>query len=450
MGNESSWRRWSHIVAELAYKDFYLTYTRGEQDFLGEDGLKFITPQTQQNIFVNRLAYRMETLRAHYEHWVGKEMKLKPSIEMSRGIPMATQNLTVAGINTNTWSNMSIDLRRYQAELEWNYNPTDKDEISCGIGGQINTFYGVSTFGNPGIQTSTNTADTTNFMRRGTVYGYVQYTRQREKIGFTTGIRTEQTPFGNATVPRIGITYVQKKMNAKLLYGRAFRTPMLYQAFSRSYSAGELVPETTHTFDLELGYKFDKYTYLRGNAFHTQIDKPITYLGAEEAYRNYGSVRTVGAEVEIKYQVTNAQFFVNLAYAVPIKKFTNIDFMNQASNRFLALPTLKMNMGGSFTYQKMTIGSTATWIGTRHAQTQNSALNSTLTSTVIETQTYPSMLLVNLNLLFVHVFHKHLSFRLACQNLFNAPYTVLQPYYGGHAPLPVGDRQLETVVMLKF
>jgi hypothetical protein len=108
--------------------------------------------------------------------------------------------------------------------------------------------------------------------------------------------------------------------------------------------------------------------------------------------------------------------------------------MNQASNRFLALPTLKLNVGGSLTYKKITIGSTATWLGTRHAQTKNSSLQSTPTAVILETDEYPALLLWNVNLLLTEVFIKNLNIRLTGYNVANAPYKMLQPYYGGHAP----------------
>jgi outer membrane cobalamin receptor len=459
MGNNTSWRRWSHIIAEGTYRNFYFSYNRSEQDFMAQDIFGFIPKNPVTGIYSNQLNFKVETLRAHYEFWVGKKLRLKPNIEIARGNPISTSNSTIAYPNispttylnpADLWQNASVYARRYQAELELTYNISERDEILGGIGGQNNTLYCISAQGSNGLQTSTNPADTTSFMARGTFYAFAQYTRQGKEMGFTTGARFEHTPFGNTFLPRMGLTYIKSKFNAKLLYGRAFRVPLLYQAFTRQYTAGSLVPEITNTFDLEIGYKWNKATYLRANAFHTQIDKPITYIGANNSYQNYGSVRTVGIESELKYQTEHYQFFTNLAYARPVKRFTNVDFMNQASNAFLALPTLKINAGGSLTYQKLTIGSTLTWLSPRHAQTKNSALVSTPTNVLLETTQHPALWLCNINILLSNIITQGVSLRLTGYNVLNAPYVALQPYYGGHAPMPVNDRQIDLALILKL
>jgi outer membrane receptor protein involved in Fe transport len=458
MGSHSSWRKWSHIIAEGSFHNFYFSYNRSEQLFLAEDIFGFLSPNPTAGIYSNQLNFRIETFRAHYEFWAGK-VRLKPNIEMSRGIPISTSSASISYPNvspttylipSNIWQNASIDARKYQAELELQYTISEDNEILAGIGAQNNLLYAISVNGSNALQTSANPADTTSFVARPTFYGFAQYTRQGKEFGFTTGARFENTPFGNAFLPRMGFTYVKQKFNTKLLYGRAFRVPLLYQAYTREYARVTLNPEITHTFDLEVGYKITTQSYLRANAFHTQISDPITYLSSTNSYQNYGSVRTVGAEAEYKWQNKAHQFFMNLAYSRPIKGFTNADFMNQSANAFLALPTLKVNVGGSFTYKKLILGSTATWLSPRHAQTQNSALVSTPTEVLLETQKYPALLLCNLNILWTEAFVKNLTLRLTGYNILNASYLALQPYYGAHAPMPVNDRQVDLAVIIKL
>jgi outer membrane cobalamin receptor len=248
----------------------------------------------------------------------------------------------------------------------------------------------------------------------------------------------------------LGLTWVRKQWNAKLLYGRAFRVPLLYQAYSRQFSASSLVPEIASTFDLELGYKTEQGSYLRVNVFHTNIEKPITYIGANNAYQNFGEVRSVGMEVEARKQGKGYQCFANFSYARPLKRATTPDFMNGGNDAFLALPTMKANAGGSVSVGKTAIGSTLTWIGERYAQTQYSALNSSPTALIRETSAHSALFLWNMNIVFKEFFSSHVSLRLNAYNILNAPYVVLQPYYGGHAPMPVGDRQVDAMVMIRF
>ncbi len=459
MGKQTSWRRWSHVIAQGSYRKLNFSYNRNQQDFLAQDFLGTIPVNPVKGIYTNQLNFFVETLRLHYEIPIGKRFTLKPSFEASRGNPISTAAATTSYPNVSPttylnpadlWQNASTIGRRWQGELEAEYSITDKDELLMGGGGQLHTLYSVSSQGTNGLQTSLNPADTTSRMWRTSGHAFAQYTHQGRQVGFTVGSRFEATPFGNAVAPRAGFTFIRHKLNAKLLYGRAFRVPLLYQAFTRQYIAGSLKPEITNTFDFEIGYKLSKQGYIRANAFHTQIDAPITYIGANNFYQNYGALRTVGAEAELKWQETNYQFFANIAYAIPIRKFTSVEFINQTRDRFLALPTLKLNGGGSITFQKITLGTTWTWLGKRHAQTKFSALNSTLTNVIFETRPYPALLLGNVNLLWADVFAKGLTLRLTGHNVLNSGYVALQPYYGGHAPMPVQDRQIELGFILKL
>jgi outer membrane receptor protein involved in Fe transport len=49
--------------------------------------------------------------------------------------------------------------------------------------------------------------------------------------------------------------------------------------------------------------------------------------------------------------------------------------------------------------------------------------------------------LLNLNISTNDLF-KRLRLNVGVNNILNTKYSVIQPYYGGHAPLPVNDRQI--------
>jgi hypothetical protein len=81
----------------------------------------------------------------------------------------------------------------------------------------------------------------------------------------------------------------------------------------------------------------------------------------------------------------------------------------------------------------------ATYLSARAAQSPNSANDP---SGPLETTEEHALLLANMNIT-VHDLLKDLDIHLAIHNIFDTRYTLIQPFYGGHAPLPAQDREID-------
>lgn len=453
MGAESSWRKWQHVIVQAQFKKLSVSYNRTQTNWLAQDAAFSLVPRNQHGIYTHELTNFMQSLHLKYELPIGDKFLIQPQIEMANGNPIAARVNPAAKqagrVNSTRnasdyWQNQSVLGRRYAAELNGYYKNKD-DEIIIGLGYQINAVEGIGLDGRPGLRFSPNPADTVRAISRDASFALFQYIRKIKDFNFIVGSRYEITPFGNALAPRLGITWNHKAFHSKVLYGRAFRVPQLFQVFSRLYFVGEkLKPEITNTIEIETGYQFSENLKASLNAFWIDIDSPLTYIGLSSSYQNYGRVGSVGIEGELNWRNKQHGAFLNFSYMRPTGN-TSLDFVSQNQNAFLAMPNLKLNGGFYYQYKKLTFSPTFTYLGERQGQTLFSAQNTTDTKVIFQTQSYKALLLLNLNISLRKIL-KHLDLSLQIHNLTNSPYIVLQPYYGGHAPLPVADRQISISV----
>jgi outer membrane cobalamin receptor len=292
--------------------------------------------------------------------------------------------------------------------------------------------------GDPGLNMASRGGGLEDKTHSKTWFGYAQYLKTFQSFGLTLGARSDQTIFGNSVAPRAGMTYKSGSWHGKLLYGRGFRTPLLFQAFSRinvNDPAG-LKPEKSESIELEAGYKFSENVKARINAFSIQIEEPITYVPESAYYSNFGKVQSYGLEGEIQARYKTHGEFFNFAFAKPGSSTSN-NFVTADKKDFLALPPLKVNLGGYYSISSYKIGPTFTYLSERFGQSKTSALSTPL---VRESTSYESVILTNLSL--AYEANKDFVVKIVGHNIFDSKYTLIQPYYGAHAPVPAQDRQI--------
>ncbi|TAF32271.1 MAG: hypothetical protein EAZ57_09220 [Cytophagales bacterium] len=459
MGTLTSYKRWQHINIRSKFKGFELFYNRLE---MYHGALDYYTaiPTVGNGAYIdNELFNFNENYRAQYNIPLSSKASLVPSFEYARGNAISTATSTRFHLDSATGQLTSFDpsgffqnsgsrSTKIQPQLDFKY-VIPQGDVLVGIGGQLNNVQGRSVLGEAGLQFGPNPQDTSASVTRYARYAFFQVNKKIGLIGFTIGLRSESTPFGNALAPRLGFTFYKKGWNAKFLYGYAYRVPLLWQAYSRQFSASSMTPETSNTLEFEVGKRFSKNFFARANTFFINIDRPITYIGLNNSYQNFGRVQSLGVEAELNARFDKGGGFLNLSYSRPGSR-TSIDFMAEGQDKFLALPGTKINVGGYAAISKrLTVSSNLAIIGPREAQSKNSALNSTVDETIFETTTYKALYLltVTANIEFVK---KRLFCKIACNNLLNAPYVALQPYYGGHAPLPADDRFVGMSLSYRF
>lgn len=449
LGTENSWRKWNHLVAQASYKGFLFKYNRNNFNFLAPD-LYGLVDTLIGNKFRNDLYNFTETAHIQYQWKVSPSLTLTPTLIYQKGNSISTSKLPII-FNTNNaitysnpsafWENSNAHTDRWKWEIVGSFEKSNFGSLLFGGGYQLDKLKSVQGDGNPGLLLSNSPADTSDYKLAGTQYFFSQYNYQWKRIGITAGLRYENTIFGDAFAPRIGITYVRNKFNAKLLFGEAFRVPVLFQAFSRQYNLENLTPENTSTYEAELGYRFNDFLSGKVNVFYTEIQKPIVYLGASNSYKNFGEISTKGLEAEFVAKFKNWNSFLNFTF-IQAGNQTSENFLAQ-NGELLAMPKYKINFGLSYVHPKWVINSTINFLSKKYGQSEIDYENQTLFTE------YPSTILWNANFILKNIY-KQMDLNLAISNILDTKYLLVQPNYGGHAPFPVADRQISLGLQIKL
>jgi outer membrane cobalamin receptor len=447
LGKKNSWRYFQNLSTKLSYKNFYFNFNRMSQRWVSPDEFTTIFPANSQGNIVNKLNHFMEGYQIGNKFKLNESLYLLPRFEYARGNPITSKEIP----SSNLDENYSTICQRFTPEISLQYTDR-KNQIDLGGGFIANTVNSFARDASPAMIVAAG--DSTSFVRRDAFYVFGQFIHNFKPFVLSLGGRYENTFWGNAFAPRAALNYIapNQKFYAKILYGEAFRVPLIWQVYSMQYFAtdSDLTPELSQTFEFEIGYKQKSKFRLSTNFFLININTPIVYLGAVDTYVNFGNIRSLGAELNTEYKSENWGAFGNVSFSQPLSEYTTPDFLASDRNHFLALPGLKINGGIYYNTKKFTFSTYSSFIGERYAQTQNFALNSNEDNPFLETQAYPAIFLQNLQVKIKNIFTNNLHLSCQVHNIWNASYVLLQPYYGGHAPFPIQDRQWFLEIKYKF
>lgn len=434
--NKSAFRKWQHFITELSFKGLAFNFHRTFHDYNGRNGFYTITQDVNgQSQDVFNQSSNAASLKYHAK--IGSKFTIVPQVEFISGNSgsAAYSPLNVTGIyNLHGRQNM----QRIRAQVNGQYNFGRSGELTVGAGYSRDIAKNASAFGAPGLFSPKGDSVYSVYME--SKYVLFQYVAKIKSFGFIAGSRYESTSFGDAIAPRAGITYQKDKFNFKALYGKAYRIPLPWQAYSgiiTFYPDKRLEPELAGTIEFEAGYKANKNISAKINAFYIDIDKPISYRSSDNSYHNFGTIQSLGLEAELTAQYRKSKGFINFSYNKPGKK-TSEGFVTGDKEHFLAMPAFKINIGGYHEIGKLTVGPTFTWLSETYGESKDHALG--LTTDYANTK-YDAVLLTNLNITYKGLIKK-VTLNVSAYNLFNEKYIVIQPYYGAHAPLPANDRQI--------
>jgi outer membrane cobalamin receptor len=433
-GRRGSYRDWKHATLDISNDRFQFKVLHAEFRYLGQDVFGEIAPPVDGR-YEEKHHFTEDVLTGRMMLPLGKRVTFEPLVEYIRGTPLdAPDNpgeLFAGALGTGA---RAVRLR---GELAFTFNLPRDGRLIAGAGFIRDSAHDITGDGAPGFQLSADPADVASDVSTRSWYSLVQYTQPLGLFGLTAGARYEHTDYGSELAPRAGLTFVKGKFNAKLLYGRAFRIPTLFQLYELDFLGLNLKPETANTMEMEAGWKFTPALSARLNLFRVTVDSPIVYSGATNTYTNFGLIRSHGVEGELRFRKPHVGAFVNFAWAAPGGD-TSAGFTTPSTSRFLGQAPLKINFGGYWRPERITIAPSVTWIGRRAGEDSDSANGLTASP---ETRDYKDLWLVNLSVS-SRKLPGGMELALTVHNIFNERFLLLQPYYGGHAPLPAGDRSL--------
>lgn len=442
MGTEDSPRGWEHAVAQAQVKNLDVRYLHTSFDTMGQDGFFTLIPKLN-GINQERANQTTDVIHLHYKGHVSDSITVEPLVEYTRGTPIVTGVLPASTLS-QIYQGPGASLERLRSEIEATYDADGFGRWDFGAGYIRDSAENIGVSGDPGLYGSSNPSDFVRKRSTDSRYLLAQYLQQFHRVGVTLGGRFEDTSFGSAVAPRAGVTYVQEAFSAKILYGRAFRVPLPWQAYSRVSSVpASLEPETADTIEGEIGYKWSRGITGTLNVFYTDISRAIVYNGQTNSYNNSGDIVSYGSEGELKIRSAHYGGFVNFSFAQPGKNSVPF-YLTPNKKNFLASPKFKANIGTFYKPGRWEYGPSVTLLSARYGQSQESS--QTNVNGVVR---YKPLALANFNIRGENVL-KNMDVTLSAHNIFDSRYTLIQPYYGSHAPLPAQDREIALGVTWHF
>ena len=270
---------------------------------------------------------------------------------------------------------------------------------------------------------------------------YTQLDWDLDWVNLTVGGRYEHhSAVGGQFVPRIGLTKAWERFHVKLLYDQAYRTPninILAQPL-----AGDVEPENTTSYQLELGYQFNRGWSLTENFFYMEIKDPIYYSsllggGSNDGYSNGKKISTYGTEIELRYQ--HKKFTGTMSYSMYVLGQNSLPTYDSGNPQVaLGLPAHKIAASGTWH-----ILDNLSW----NVNGTLTALERAYTDTSVTAEELNPTFLLNT---FIEYRWKHASLGVGLANLLDQDNPIAQPYDGKVAPMLLKGRELFVKLGIEF
>ncbi|HEY5825151.1 MAG TPA: TonB-dependent receptor plug domain-containing protein [Cyclobacteriaceae bacterium] len=265
----------------------------------------------------------------------------------------------------------------------------------------------------------------------------------------TVGFRYEKNNrYGSAFVPRLALTKKIENFHVKILYSKAFRAPSILN-ISEALT-GEIKPEKTDAFEMELGYQFTPEMLLSLNTFSLTTKNVIIYGSSGEGdtfnewYENY--LKSGSKGLELVYSIRKSKWYTTLSYSYsqPISGNTVDKYeVPQTSKQYLGFSRSKIAFNSSFKLNDhLSINPSVVYGSKRYAYT---SLDEDGNPQANELKGY---VLANLFLNYKNLFTEGLNIGIGAYDLFNEQPVVPQAYNGDYAPIP--GRSREYILKLSY
>ena len=204
-------------------------------------------------------------------------------------------------------------------------------------------------------------------------------------------------------------------------------------------------PELTRVIETELGYQVSRKSIITINVYDILTNNPIIYYISTDstkpdAYRNFGHAGTQGIEAEYRLKDKWGHLIINYAFYsaanlnVPNSEKVAIYQTNKIES-LLGFSNHRVNLNACFNLTKdLSFNTTASWYDYRRALTGVDAAGEPVQ------QVLNPKFLFNFFIRYTGV--KNLSVGLGVYDALNSKFEFVQPYNGGHPPLPGPAREI--------
>ncbi|MBK6264419.1 TonB-dependent receptor plug domain-containing protein [Marivirga sp. S37H4] len=256
----------------------------------------------------------------------------------------------------------------------------------------------------------------------------------------TLGLRyDEHSEFGGALSPRLGVTKTWGKLHTKFLYNQSFRAPAI-ENINLSFD-GTIAPERTQVFEFELGFQVSPKMILVANLFDITIKDPIVYFLDEEGgegYENFPETGTRGFDIESKYKDKWGYININYSfYSSNNKNEVPLYNIPDEDASLLGMPNHRLNLYSNFKIgNNFSINPSFNLYGKRYTVTGLDGNGDTTFGAV------DSDLFLNLFFNYRNLWKDRIDIGIGVYDVLDRKMKFIQPYDGGHLPLPGMGREL--------
>jgi outer membrane cobalamin receptor len=329
-------------------------------------------------------------------------------------------------------------VQRYRGNLTMVYDVTK--HINIVAGGEV-----FDDYANSGADSArfSNGRYSVNYLNTA---GFAQILLKHRIANVILGARYDNnSAYGSAFVPRLGILKKIDKWSFKLLYSNSFRAPGI-ENINFSFD-GNIKPETTSVIEFEGSRELTTDMFLTLNVFDITTKNPIVYYvsstpsanGSYEGYKNMDEQGTRGAELD--YRIKDEWGYLDLNYSFYTAAGKQIVPTYQVPNdntQTLGFAANKLNLAFSYNITKaLSVTPTISWIGQRYGYVDSTSTPKKFSPTTLA------------NIFFMYHIG-NLKAGIGCYNMFNSDYSFIQPYNGGHPPLPSMSREYEIRLTYNF
>jgi outer membrane receptor for ferrienterochelin and colicin len=250
--------------------------------------------------------------------------------------------------------------------------------------------------------------------------------------------------YGDAFVPRVGLTKKYNKFHFKALYSNSFRAPSI-ENINLSRTTG-ISPERTQVVELELGYQLTRRSIFTVNFFDITTRHPIVYYYNDstfsDTYVNGNVSGTMGGEAEYKIKGKWGYLAVNYAFYTAQGKTNNPYFTSDqdsavSSSSLLGFANHRANLNASINiFKGFSVNPSASFYGQRNGVKSVDTLGTPVVSV------FDPVFLLNLYVKYDTPI-KGLTIGAGVYDILNQKFKFIQPYSNGyHAPLPGPAREI--------
>ncbi|HUW05885.1 MAG TPA: TonB-dependent receptor plug domain-containing protein [Williamwhitmania sp.] len=352
---------------------------------------------------------------ATYTYAVNNVIKIVPKLQYKQQYPWQLQVPTLGYFN-----------KRYSKKVDFDISST------YNLGGGSNILVGSSISRCNILDVASDNLTNNNDFGITNFSAYAQLLLFSKWVNITAGARYDYyNHFGNSLVPRISITRAWTGFNFKAMASQSFRVPGGVVSM-RNFNSGKILePEKATNLEVELGYRVFRSTWLSFNAYRVLFEKVIVYAADPSTgvgqYANGGKQGAYGMEADLRYSIKYVDLQVNYAYYTALKNSVENFLVEQDNAAYPGFANQRVTTIAAINLTKnIALTPSISYYGPRYG----------FTSYGLSTKKYAETAVVNVALTMRNIGVEGLDLYFGGHNILDKNMPTIQPYNGGHLPLP--------------